>query len=187
MYFLADPSWQEAQHWEDVDAAGRALLTRLNGLLRILGSENDPLRFGGVVLLKEAGGRDYYEKATGTMGMSGSAVEEHIGPEGEPVPPPPGPLGGWLRRAEGDSKLEEAVRLFATANDWFDLYKVYELARAGLGGQSSVDELLTRPLRNRLTQTAQHHRHADKPLPKAPLTFEEADRVVAQLLVAWLA
>lgn len=73
--------------------------------------------------------------------------------------------------------------------DWFDLRKVYEFARKGLGGQKSLDAAIGgKPTRDRFTQTANHYRHATGyPLPAKPMSFDEAERLVARMLEEWLA
>lgn len=184
--FLVHSGWQNTANWEDVEAAGRSFLTEVNGLLRLRSPVLDPLRFGGVVRLKAGGGHDFFEAGTVTARVILTAQEEVIGAGGKRIAPPLDPLGAWLTRILEDSKLQEALRVYARATDWVDLYKVYELARTGLGGQAAVDAIVSRSTRSRFTETANHHRHADKPLPDGPMSFDHSERLVARLLEEWL-
>lgn len=184
--FLVRRQWQHLTNWEEVDALGRATVKQVNGLFRIRGPAIEPIRFGGVARLKADGGREFYDAATVEVRMTGSAIEELIGPDGKPVPPPPDPLQQWLVTTEGDPDLQEAIGLYASAADWVDLYKVYEFIRSGLGGQTAIEAVIGASTRSRLTQTANHHRHADKQLPSKPVTFDEAERLIARLLEEWL-
>lgn len=184
-HFLVHPNWQAANNWEEAEAEGRAFLAHTNGLLRLRG-ETQQLRFGGVVRLKSAGGRDYFDAATVVVRMTPSAVEEHIGADGLPVPPPPDPLPSWLAVAEADERLQEALGIFANASDWTELYKVYEVIRKALGNEKAIEALISAPLRRRFTQTANHFRHANVSLPGNPMGFDEGVEVVGRLLVAWM-
>ncbi|CAN5258562.1 hypothetical protein BH18ACT12_BH18ACT12_08930 [soil metagenome] len=162
--------------------AGRVLIKQIDGLRRVRRPLRDEIRFGGVARLKEDGEREFYDAATVTARITGSAVEEHIGADGQPVPPQPDPMVSWLPKVLADSSRADAVAMFSSATDWADLYRVYELVKKGLGTQADVEALIGKTMRSRFTQTANHHRHVDVSLPKDPLSFDEGERLVVQLL-----
>ncbi|MDQ5820230.1 MAG: hypothetical protein M3540_02185 [Actinomycetota bacterium] len=137
--------------------------------------------------LKAGGGREFYDAATVEIRVTASAVDQHLGPDGKPVAPPPDPLGDWLAKLDGNTELQEALSVYATAADWFDLYKAYEAIKKALGGQKLVESVIGASMRSRLTQTANHHRHPDVSLPAKPVTYQEALQLVGRLFEAWLA
>ena len=159
--------------------------------MRIGGEFVAPLRFGGVVYLGDDGARTFYDRATATMKLTASVQTKVIRADGTLEAPSPGadPLREWLREAQGDEDLRDALSLLGEGDDWPDLYKVYEFARNGLGGQAEVDALIGPKPRRRLTQTMNHYRHArvkGPPLPPDPPSFNDAVAEVGQLVEAWL-
>jgi hypothetical protein len=185
MHFVVHDAWRGMSE-QELAEAGRAFVEHINGLLRLRDTSHDGIRFGGVVVLKAGGGRDYLDSATVEVRMTVSGVEEHIGPDGRPVSPPPDPLKTWLLRSWADNELADGLRVYAKADDWPALYGAYEAVRAGLGGQKAVEAALGKSTRSRFTQTANYFRHTNERLPETPMTFEEGRRFLADLFEVWL-
>jgi hypothetical protein len=111
--FVTLKSWPSNLDHQEVAEEGRSFVRNINGLLRLHGAAPGQLRFGGVVFLKDGGGREFYDEGTVVMKVTVSGVEEVIGADGLPVPPPPDPLLGDidLARPGSDASALHALRL----------------------------------------------------------------------------
>jgi hypothetical protein len=102
-----------------------------------------------------------------------------------------------LNTAMEDEKVEEALRYFANMHDWFNLYKIFEaiekdpkdsMGRAEIKRIDGSDKKSEKKS-NRFSQTAnyyRHHRDLTKfRLPKQPMSLEEADDYIEELMKVW--
>jgi hypothetical protein len=182
LYVLLNESWQGPGKWEDVEGTGRELVKAATGLMRLRDRRDEGVTAGAVVRLNEDGFWDHYVHITGEVRVAQLAVELLVKSPTETPAPPEDPLPDWLDVVSVDSSVRRIVGQFGVAEDWEDLYKVYELVRSALGGQPAVHAIIGRDLRSRFTETAQHYRHAEHPLPDNPLRFDEAREVIAGLI-----
>jgi hypothetical protein len=184
---LTRPEWQEVSDPRELEALARAFVERANGLMKIKGHFVAPVRFDCVVYRGGDGVHKFFEQGTSTRASEQSILEETVLAHGVHEAPPVDPLGDWLSKGEGDDRLREALSLFGDMDGWPDLYKVYEFARNGLGGQQAVDGILGKPTASRLTRTINYYRHAfGYSLPTDPFSFDEAAALVGQLVESWL-
>jgi hypothetical protein len=180
-HVLIDQGWQGADKWEAVEVAGRELVKSMNGLMRLADPRAEGVRAGAVLRLNEDGFWDYYEPLASGARVSQIAVEVLVAVDGSSTPPPD-PLPEWIAVAQTNQAVRVVTADFGLAEDWGDLYKVYERTKQALGRQADVEAIAGRPTRRRFTQTAQHYRHADHPLPQDPMGFDEAREFVARLI-----
>lgn len=99
----------------------------------------------------------------------------------------------WLTKAIQEKNVADILRFFSDQN-WFNLYKIYELVKAEAGDVVSCG-WLTKGELNRFTQTAQSQeslgdaaRHASKKFKphKDPMSLIEAKSFIKALLLNWL-
>jgi hypothetical protein len=183
-FLLRDEAWASTRTEDEVEAAGRELISIIEGVGRLhFGNEFGDLRFGGVIFVRADGGRDYDERGTVVAGAMVWAEEIHIGPDGMPVPAPPSALPTHLAAAQAHDDLAEALARYGKASDWPDLYNVFEVLRDMLGGDREVKRRFG-DASSRFTSTAQSFRHARRTgqPPSKPMTYAEGDAFVALLL-----
>jgi len=186
--FVALKSWEPHMDSREVAEQGRSFVKHVNGLFRLYGANVGQLKFGGAVRFKQGGGRDFFEEGTVVAKMTASGIEQVIGPDGVPLPPPPDPLVAAidLARPEANAEVHHALRRLGETEDWYELYNVYEIVKKGLGGQTEVESRIGSNTRSRLTQTMNHYRHADVPLPAQPFDLDSALDLVRSLARIWL-
>ncbi len=77
-----------------------------------------------------------------------------------------------VRKALSNPVLGEATSLLGKAENWVDLYNIFELLAKECGGEKKLELLIGRERRTRFTQTAQIERHRDKEYERA-MTLSE--------------
>ncbi|HEU0130298.1 MAG TPA: hypothetical protein VFQ85_04815 [Mycobacteriales bacterium] len=199
---LTSPRWTR-----DVDLAvirneAGLLVRRLDGVGRML----DP-DFGGVELV----GR--YTDGTGThlvITVDGIASRARVGTativvtdaDGNVVPPPtpPPPVAPtYVRLAERNADVDEVLGVFAQSPSlgWVELYKVFEIVRADVGGDNRLSGSgLALPVEisafrasaclPSVSGSAARHARASGGVPKRTMTIDEGRRFVRRLVAAWL-
>jgi hypothetical protein len=161
------------------EAEAHRILGLTNAFARLQVGDDILVERGGMVLLQDDGRMEVVLSATAHAGGSGRIILL----SGEPPED-----RGWLQRAEKHEGVLDALEYWRLPQqDWFTLWKIYELIRKSVG-EAGIDAWMGRRERNRFQQTANHHRHAVGVvrLPKEPMNEDEAYRFVLQLLRKWL-
>ena len=160
------------------------ILERLNGAFRLSrGFGYGTLRASGAVQIKgdAALARYYFLQPQDIavrvkMSRPSIVVTDAAGNVIPPAPPSPSEVQVWTKVADGDDVIAELLIHFARCDNWFDLYKTYELLKKRCGGQKLLfgkpwaPEAQVRTMR----ETANFYRHATYPRPKNPMSFDEA-------------
>ena len=137
--------------------------------------------------------------ATGRSRVSGSLTVSYTEESKVVIPPPPASksIAAAVKSAMLDTKVNKALRLFGSARDWVDLYRVFEVIESDVGGEKGLVSRgwITRKLASLFTSTANNpaaigdaarHGHSNQPPPARPMTLTEARELIRRLLESWL-
>lgn len=188
----------------EVLAAADRQIVRLSGIIKIRRGTGDSIRAGHVLRRHPGGRKDVFVRLEGAVvrcevGVVGVGVSDS---EGRPVPQPV-----VASREErlfalccGDPAVDKLARLMAAADSesWVGLYRRYELIEADSGGQraleardwcASADFGRFRHSANSVTVAGDGARHGKETTapPSKPMTLEEANAFVCDLMEKWLA
>jgi hypothetical protein len=189
---LRSAAFDELESANDVRNRAGALIDRLNGAMA-LSRDAGPLRFDGVTEFMSDGTRNrtfFAENFEEMDAFDTVATVTVTGPDGQPIPPPPAKpsdVQAWAALAEADDFLDDALIYFATATEWFDIYKTLETLILGFGpGEETFLSLSWAPKKDveLLKRTANWARHAKRKFkpPDNPMEIREARRLIGQLL-----
>jgi hypothetical protein len=193
---LRSRAWQNLTEAGDVMRDATRILERLNGAARLLQTDAQPVRLGPLMKFGPDG-RQEPVTITGRMNarLGNVRVRGRAITNSPPSPPRPSKMQVWLNAAEENEVRAELLQHVTRAShtngveNWFDLYKVMELARRLCGNGKKLRELLQPVERdewNRIRQTANSYRHSPNnpgsPLPNAPAPWDEAIEFVLKIL-----
>ncbi len=197
-YYLESSALETAAGNVDRDAA-RTLLKRINGAARAVGHDYQPVELKG-----------HYTKDDGATIVTGETANQVIRAkqravavvlkDGVPVPQPPPKGYRYLRLAEQDPNIADALRILGQPDplDWYDIYKIFEIVQNAVGGTKEIEKRgwATAADLNRLTASANHPgisgdeaRHArmkGTPGPDKGMSIREADDLIRRLAANWI-
>ncbi|MBC6983510.1 hypothetical protein [Caulobacter sp. 17J80-11] len=190
LYVLRSSIFASSADASEARARAKSLVERLNGAMA-LARGSEPVQVGAVVEFVQGHHRlhHFLEVQSGRFRMRGAVVDLIVsGPEGALVPPPPPARSDAqkLNEAAGavDASTLDRAELVADllaqvgrAGNWYEVYKVFELAEKLCGGKSALKARLeSDPERYEIARaTANHHRHARYYYkPDIPAEFGEA-------------
>ena len=107
---------------------------------------------------------------------------------GNVIPPPPttaSVVQAWSTLASSDDVIEELLMHFARCDNWFDLYKTYELIKSRCGGEHELYAYTAwapKAQVRRMRETANFYRHATTPRPTDPINFDDARNLLQAML-----
>lgn len=183
---LRTKSWASLTSAAEVIVDAQRILRLLHGMALLIYGDARLVQTHDVMKLDAAGKRQpIIFAAAGHARIRGVRARGRAGPAPSSAE---STMQKWLREADSDDTRMELYRHLSLADNWYDLYKVAELARrlgvAGLLGRDKGEW-------DRFWQTANCHRHAPNPakfpLPSPPMELDEArvlvPRIVSRLLV----
>jgi hypothetical protein len=192
---LADP--------ETVKQRGRALLALASGALHLEFGRFAPPRVSAAVLVDDTGGKQHFVRVSSSVRMHAeiNARVERARPDGTvevvELVAPPVETAEWVELARRDPDVEDVLAILGREDvRWHDLYHVYEVVEADVGGRMFSEGWMTRAAAKRFTQTANsrraiggeaRHGHDRFDTPKSPLSDSEAHDLVLGLVRRWLA
>lgn len=192
---LADP--------ETVKQRARALLGLASGALHLEFGRFAPPRVTAAVLVDETGGRQHFVHVSSSVRMHAeiNARVDRARPDGTvevvELVAPPVQTTEWAELARRDPDVEDVLAILGREDiRWHDLYHVYEVVEADVGGHMFSEGWLTKAAAKRFTQTANsrraiggeaRHGHDRFDPPKSPLSHSEAHDLVLALVRRWLA
>lgn len=188
---LRSADFEGLEDASEVRERALVLIARLNGAIGLWNGA-DPVRFGGVLRIDEAGNQRAWIFAelhanAGRARVRGTATVIVTGPDGQPLPPPPPEPSmpqRWNELAELNDDTSDLLDQYGRADNWYDIYKTIEIAAHLVGSKHRLWRLAgaeAAKLKN-LDRTANFFRHArGAPRPSSPVTLNEA-----RPLLSWL-
>jgi hypothetical protein len=173
---------------EAIKAAADRLVEVVNGAARLLYPKFKAVSYTSVTRLKQDGTREGVDYLTAQVGPTVSTA----------LIPGDRTLSDWIEIGLGDDDVARAFYLYGSLEPgWKNLYMVIEVIEDDLGGENA---LLNSGLPSvadikRLKQTANSYRALGREArhatlvtdpPKSPMTLEQANTVVRNLMRAWL-
>jgi hypothetical protein len=202
-YYLSSTQFGTLPDAGVVRAGGVHLVQLVNGASRIHNPSFEGVTAGRVVRIDDAGTREHFVFLSGTI-TARSRVSARLTvsntEEDKVVSPPlsaPTKIAAAVKGAMRDPKVNKALRLFSTARDWADLYRVFEVIKSDVGGDKGLvsrgwisgrkASLFTSTANNpgAIGDAARHGHSAQQPPPK-PMTLTEARGLIRHLLANWL-
>jgi hypothetical protein len=101
-----------------------------------------------------------------------------------PLPSTPSAVHIWSSIADQNDLVADMFTRFARADNWFDIYKTWEVARKLVGGEKSKTfKSCVHGLKSEdMKRAADYHRHANRPPPPAIMELEEARSVLKHIV-----
>jgi hypothetical protein len=116
--------------------------------------------------------------------------------ESAPSLPPPPPTNDWADLALREQDVRDALAILGREDvRWHDLYHVFEIVQADVGGQIHSAGWATKSLVGRFTQTANNrialgrearHGHKNWQAPANPMSLDEVTNFVTGIVRSWL-
>jgi hypothetical protein len=88
---------------------------------------------------------------------------------------------------QGPSPMSDALMHLSRGNNWFDIYKAFEVIRSDIG-EETMARLgdVSKAEVGLLRRTANYHRHADLPRPTKPMLFIDAHELLRKIMRRWI-
>lgn len=175
----------EVEDAAGAQAKGAALLEQLQGTMRVLTGHRGEVQLGGSVFIEEDGTPKIHyflkpEPLVIRMRMGRPTLTAYDA-NGQIIPPPP-PTASvpqkWIKAGEQNDAIADLLVFVARADNWFDLYKAYEVACEIVEGEKELARCTGLSMKKlaKFRQTANHYRHSGRrdKLPRNPPTLPEA-------------
>jgi hypothetical protein len=178
--------------------AARALLKRVNGAARAIDRNYQPVKLTGSYTRLD-GTRVNTTEAHQVIRATGRAVGVAL-KDGVPVPIPPAKGPRYVKLAEQDPDVADALRILGQPEplDWYDIYKILEIVENAVGGSKEIQRRgwATGKDLDRLTASADHPgisgdaaRHArmtGTPGRRLRMTMRDGDNLIRRLAANWI-
>ena len=93
----------------------------------------------------------------------------------------------WMKLGQNNRSVSKALNQIGTDfNSWDSFYKIYEILRDAEFDPVKNRENKRYQENKRLSETANHYRHSNYPLPKNPMSFPEAKCFTQALFLEWI-
>ena len=185
---------------ERVQQGGRALLALASGALHVEFGRFAPPRVTAAVLVDDTGAKKHFIHVTSSIRMHGeiNARVERSRPDGSvEIVASQVQTSEWAELAQRDADVEDVLAILGREDvRWHDLYHVFEIVEADVGGRMFSDGWVTKAAVRLFTRTANsrraiggeaRHGHDRIDPPKKPLPRNEAHDLVLGLVRRWLA
>jgi hypothetical protein len=197
-YYLESSGLQDSTGQPDHNAA-EAPVKRVNGAARALDQGFRPVRLIGRYTAPD--GTTSVAIMTDTAeGRSRASAAAVVQSNGVPAPEPPPKGSRYVKLAERDADVAEALRILGqpTPLDWYDIYKAWEIVEQSVRGLPQVvaQGWATKANIRRLKASANHPgisgneaRHARTSRPPAlnlTMTMSDGDALVRRLVANWI-
>jgi hypothetical protein len=171
---------------EEARSLAEEIIGEMNGAIKAFFPSREIILVGNTFGCRRDGSFLYYQENRVAMR---SEVSLSMTVNGNPIPPQPPPLEPtqWFNLAQRDTNVADALRQFARSDEWFDIYKVYEIIRDDLGSKKlNSKKLASKTELDLLRQTANYYRHARTARPSKPMTHDDARELIRRVLRHWL-
>jgi hypothetical protein len=155
------------------------LVEQLNGAQRI-SQEMQPVQCNGVGRVDSDGKLSIIEFAEAHFDGFGtaSAVGEARDAQGNLISSPPraSEVQRWVQAAQDNDDVADLLRLLASTDNWYDIYKAFEVIEAMVGGQHKLEKMLGPDAKvyEVARQSANYYRHARTRRPDDLISLEES-------------
>jgi hypothetical protein len=200
-FYLRAPDFESfaSEEAEAVSRRATEIVRVLNGAAQVHHGDHRPISVGAAALVKKDGSIQHYVFAAtaGGLRLRGRIAALTVTRAGthEPEPPPTSPIERMTIRGLTDADVERVLRIFGRDDvDYRDLYFVFEIVRAAVGG--GIYQWLARADVDRFRHTANsptaigekaRHGHERTQPPSDPMPFDEARELIRRLVASWLA
>lgn len=201
-FWLSSRTFRPLSDASVVRQEAERIVEALSGASRVLFDSPSPLEVGGIVEARTDGTQGIFvilEPEVVHVRGAAPAVAVSDADGGAVSAQPPPPATAWLAGALADPEKERALRLRDQASRlaWTDLYRLYEVVEAGLGGEEAIDARgwASRADLRRFKHSAnsvsaagdlaRHGVESTEP-PRSPMSLSEAQALVDALLTRWL-
>jgi hypothetical protein len=163
------------------EVRGRALplIEQLNGAQRI-SQEMQPVQFHGVGRVEPDGRLSItlFAEAHFNANAIFMAVAEQRDAQGNLIVSPPraSEVQRWVQAAQANDDIADLLRYLASADNWYDVYKAFEVVEAMVGGQHKLEAMLGPDVKvyEVARQSANYYRHARTRRPHDLISLEES-------------
>jgi hypothetical protein len=192
-YVLKSSNFDQLKNAADVRKRAEEILSLLNGTAKLALGTQQLLILDAVVKVSDDGKKVTVRFLSDTMyGRSSTSTSLKTTDGKVQITHPADPIPVWIKTAQINNTVATVFRLIgASALNWIDLYKVYEIIESDVGGKDKIADngWATKGQIKLFTQTAQAYRHGKlknyKP-PKKPMTLSEAESLIKRILRSWL-
>lgn len=183
-----------------LNEAATSILRRANGIARAINSGYRPVTLAG--RFTDETGATSVVLAIDSIEVRSKAYVATVVVDGQghpqPLPPPPGPE--YFAKIASNPAIGEALHILGkpdAALDWYDLYKLYEIVRDDVGGESDLKAKGWAPWSEIKTFTesanrreisgddARHARLSGAPSGRS-MTIGDGRELVRRLIASWL-
>lgn len=194
--FLVSSVFEAMASRDAVFGAAQGMLPALTAAIRLAGIA----RLNDISAVRvEEGTPDGAQSTTYVQAQAAALIVSMPTPTiligGKPPPPPP---AIHAELALVDSAVARALELFSREPSWADLFKVLEVVEEDVGGEKALERTVwASPAElKRFTATANNlnavgldarHARTTHQAPKSPMTLKDAERLIGQVVEAWLA
>jgi len=191
-YVLKSSNFDQLKNAADVRKRAKEILSLLNGTAKLALGTQQKLTIDAVVEIRDDGKKTTVLFLSDTVpggSSTSTSVKTSNGNVQEIHPADPIPV--WIKTAQINKTVATVFRLIgASALNWIDLYKVYEIIKSDVGGKDKIADngWATKRQINLFKRTAQAYRHGKLKgtPPKKPMTLSEAESFVKKILRKWL-
>ncbi len=182
---LRSKGWKTVTDVSLIYTDSRRIIELLNGELMLVHSDAKKVEPGKALRFDATGKREpVVFPITGQMNAVLGKIRARIyGTVGAPGVPTESLMQKWFQQAEADPRRAELFVHVNRMDNWYDVYKVMEIARK-LVGAKAISSILNKEQNTwrAVWQTANCHRHApdstNYPLPKREPTLDQAREFV---------
>jgi hypothetical protein len=193
--YIHSSHFDSSKDSNEVRSLAEELIEKINGVSKLYRSDFQPLKIGAVVREKEDGSKDIHLSVSDSVIITCKTRVKLSGNGDEHEPSVPKPIT-WLNVAQKFEEVSHALRIWEKGPlDWINLYKIFEIVESDVGGKIYQQEWITKADANRFSQTANsaealgdEARHAKQhvPAPPIPMTLQEAQHNIKELLIKWI-
>jgi hypothetical protein len=187
-YFLRSQRFDGLADLSEVFHLAADLFAKMSGAAKVF-SSGASVSLGDAMQVHADGSRTAIKRVIANM-RAGLEFLATISTGTKTGEPPEREAQRWLMLAEEDDNVADALEHFTRADNWFDLYKVYEVICRGVGGEAALDdkEWATTYRIEDVRRTANHYRHYRRrgEKPATPLNTDQARELLRQAMRAWL-
>lgn len=194
-YYLYSNRFSSVKDAKEVRIIAEKLVEKMLGAAMLIRSNLKPFKLGNVNRQNEDGSKDIYFKVSikastrskATFGVYSNGVAQKANTSKAAL---------IFDVADNDKKVEHALRIWGKEpHDWINMYKILEIIESDVGGKIYQEGLANKSEVDRFTQTANSvealgdkARHGIKkvPLPKKPMTIQEAQYLIRSLINKWI-